>query len=342
MNWLEALRRREEERVRDYGHVRPIIHANYQGFKFVGIGGSIFYAKEEKVKTFHDFLFIHIKKVLGEDWRNREIKKPFEQRHPILKWYDKLCKFQKQHAESRDADGIYSAIPNGVVAAYLNLAYDLYVLGDNMALREHILRRLKNKEQFQGARYELFVTATCIRAGFEIRHEDEADRSRKHAEFVAVHKKTGQQIAIEAKSRHRPGVLSQPGSKRPDEEVRARVGHLLKEAYKKRPLHPYVIFVDVNYPPVAGKLFEKKWMKDVMDSNALKDSKENGRELFNVIVFTNYPHHYGSETEPDPERDFLACFSPVPLVRARYPRAINQLVYAVQQYGHVPHEFPAS
>jgi len=81
-------------------------------------------------------------------------------------------------------------------------------------------------------------------------------------------------------------------------------------------------------------------MEEAMNSNALKEVKEGDKEPFNLLVFSNHPHHYGSDTEPDPERGFLVCFSPVPMNRVQYPKTINQLVYAVQQYGHVPHEFP--
>ena len=91
------------------------------------------------------------------------------------------------------------------------LAYDLYVLRDKQVLQDDIIRRLKILDQFQGARHELFAAVSCIRAGYSIKYEDEKDGTRKHTEFIATHKKTGQKIAVEAKSKHRTGILDFPG-----------------------------------------------------------------------------------------------------------------------------------
>jgi len=96
-----------------------------------------------------------------------EIRKPLADRHQILQWYDAVCRSQAK--QTKDESGMYSAIPNGMMAAYLSLAYDLYTLRHHMALQEEVVRRLKISDQFQGARHELFVAATCIRAGFNIK-----------------------------------------------------------------------------------------------------------------------------------------------------------------------------
>jgi hypothetical protein len=43
-------------------------------------------------------------------------------------------------------------------------------------------------------------------------HENEKDGSTRHAEFTVRHAATGQLLSIEAKSRHRAGVLAMPGT----------------------------------------------------------------------------------------------------------------------------------
>jgi hypothetical protein len=53
-------------------------------------------------KTFPDFLFDYIRNVLGADWGNAELKKPLSDRHPILQWYDSLCRFQRSHEPGPD------------------------------------------------------------------------------------------------------------------------------------------------------------------------------------------------------------------------------------------------
>jgi hypothetical protein len=81
-------------------------------------------------------------------------------------------------------DGTSGVTPSGPLLAYLTFAYDLYVVEHNATLDARLVERLKMGDQFQGARHELFAEATCLRAGFEIIHEDETDHSSRHAEFV--------------------------------------------------------------------------------------------------------------------------------------------------------------
>ena len=64
-------------------------------------------------------------------------------------------------------------------------AFNLFAIEDNSRLDNSLLERLKNKDQFQGARHEVFAEATFLRAGFQIEHEDQKDPTRRHAEFTA-------------------------------------------------------------------------------------------------------------------------------------------------------------
>src|SRR5262249_7558000 len=151
----------------------------------------------------------------------------------------------------------------GAMRAYLLLAYDLYTLGHHSALQDRLLHRLRNADQYQGARHELFAAATCIRAGFDIQHEDETDRSSGHVEFVAVHRRTGARICIEAKSKRSKGVLGWPGDREPEDKVRVRIGQLVNDALSKPRKHPLVIFVDLNLPPGAPAPRTEAWFKAV-------------------------------------------------------------------------------
>lgn len=329
--------RAAEERRRRYGNVRPIIHIDFQGNKFVAAGSELHYSPNWK--TFPDFLLDYIRHVLGPDWGNSELKKPFSERHQILQWYDHLCAFQRQ--QEPGPDGVCESIPDGVVAAYWLLAYDLYILRHHTALQAEVIRRLKHRDQFQGARYELFVAATCIRAGFEIAYEDEADRKKKHPEFVATHKHKSQMISVEAKSRHRPGILGFPGQRQPASKIKADVGKLLTQAILKATGHPYVIFLDLNLPPSPGKIFEKPWFDEIRKTvdRAGRRSKDD-LDPFNLLVFTNHPHHYGEEGTPDPAKDTLSVFSQHPKVSAGHPETILEIDNAARQYGNIPNEFP--
>jgi len=319
-----------------YGKIREIISADFKGQKFVAVGDRLHYSKNWR--TFPDFLKHYITDVLGADWGNAEIAKPYKERHQILKWYDSVCRFQQQH--KKNADGLYSCIPNGIFAAYLLLAYDLYVLRQNASLQAEVIRRLKNKEKYQSARYELYVAATCCRAGFEIQYEDETDVTKKHPEFIATHRETGQKITVEAKSRHRPGVLGYQGDKQNDEgEIKAGIGRLLRKALQKPTDYPFVIFIDLNLPPLSQDLSQEPWVKEIMDTVS-QIGDDTMRDYFNLIVFTNHPHHYGYETKPDPKKDTISVFSQSPAIIPEHPDAILNLHKAALQYGRIPNSFP--
>jgi hypothetical protein len=65
------------------------------------------------------------------------------------------------------------------------------------------------------------------------------------------HVVTGQFLSVEAKSRHRQGVLGMPGM--PEEKPDFRLGPLINDAVAKRSDYPLVIFVDTNLPFKRGR-----------------------------------------------------------------------------------------
>ena len=318
-----------------FGAERPIIHIDWQGHKFVAVGNELHGSKSWK--TFPDFLKYYIQFVLGAAWGQAELAKPFEERHEILKWYGRMCRFQQK--QERQEDGLFEAVPNGAMKAYLLLAYDLYMLRHNSSLQQTLIERIKLKDQFQGARYELFAAATCIRAGCDIAYEDETDPTTKHTEFVATDKSTGQRISIEAKSRHRPGILGHPGGSRPEEEVRVRVTGLLNAALDKPAPHPYVIFIDLNLPPSPEPPFEKPWFPKILDGVNRAAGAGDEPDPFNLILFTNHPYHYGENDQPAPEASIHVVLARNPRLKCGHSRVLSAMVDAARAFGEIPNEF---
>lgn len=175
--------RREHERVARFGHVRAPISVDYAGYKHVGVGSRLYYGTGWR--TFHDFLISYVAMVLGKEWGDSEIRKPVIERHPVAQWRQHLSEFQGKRAEQA-AGEIYSAPATGTVMAYLALAYDLHTLEHHALLQQRLVQRLRHTRQFQGARYEAFVAASFVRAGFVLTLEDEGDRSTSHCELGAA------------------------------------------------------------------------------------------------------------------------------------------------------------
>jgi hypothetical protein len=347
--YREAIRRfaehqkEEEDRVARYGEIRPQISMEFQGSRFVAVGGRLYFSKNWKY--FPDFLKDYVPGVFGKEWGEAELAKPEAQRHQIVQWRSLAIRFMNE--QTPQPDGRFAAIPNGFLAAYMAFAYDLYTVADNGRLDDLVLQRLKHRDQFQGARHELFAEATCLRAGYSIEREDERDRTRRHAEFTARHRGTGQLISVEAKSKHRQGVLGRPGDPPAPDKFSVRFGELLNDALRKHPPHPLVVFIDTNLPiRAAERVYSFRSVNPLLPSRIMEAliarvrTEHAGRDPYALLVFTNHPHHYGNPNEVDPGKHIISIMSQgVPVVVAN-PLALAAIHQAANLYGNIPNEFP--
>jgi hypothetical protein len=312
----------EMQRRRNYGDIRLIVHATFQGKKMVAVSDQLFCGEW---KFFPDFLRFYLPQVLTTEWVRAENCKSLAQRHPIMKWWQGMNEYLKTINQAQGQ--INGFQPDGATLAVMLLAYDLYVLRHHQALQAEVLRRLKQHTSFQGARHELFVAATCIRAGCKLDYEDETDRSRGHVEFHATHRASGAVFSVEAKSRH-----DEPGKK----SARRRVGGLVNAALAKPRCHPFVIFVDVNAPAEHGPLIERHWFQAAKRSLDAAGSVKTDRDAFNLIVFTNHPFFSGGPPVPPPESISLVGKDP------QYPMdesVVTAIQQATEQFGIVPMHF---
>lgn len=281
----QEMARTEAQRVqreRQQGRGKPIISTEVQGHRFVAVRNKLRYSKTWK--TFHDFLAAYIKDVIGPEWGTEEIKKPFEDRHLILQWYQNLCDLQARSI--REPGKVHSLPMTGAASAFYTLAYDLYCLDHNADLQSKLTARLRHKDQFWGARHEVFTAATLIRAGFEVEFEDEDDRSSSHCEFTATHKRTGRKYSVEAK--HRGGN-------------RFRIGRRLNDALAKHANYERVIFIELNEPhevPVNETQVPPTMQKALDVIRSFEGRVVNRHPLPSAyVVITNNPgHHHLSQT----------------------------------------------
>jgi hypothetical protein len=329
--------RREQERTGRLGQVRPEISGDLQGYKFVAIGSRLMYMPSDRCKFFTDVLIAYVPQLFGREWFEQEVAKPLDARHPVMKWRVKGMNFM--NAQPQLPDGTYGATPTGPLLAYLTFAYDLYIVEHNARLDARLLERLKHADQFQGARHELFAEATCLRAGFEIKHENETDGSTRHVEFVATHKASGQQISVEAKSKHRPGVLGQPGTRQADNAVDLPFGRLLNDAIAKEPPHPLAVFLDMNMPfSTAQRFLAPPPHRFILRTIDRIQKQHGGKCPINLLVITNHPQHYTKGEEIAQSQHLLSLLSRVPEKPTPRPDAFTALHQAANLYGNIPQE----
>ena len=286
--FLDAMRKAHEakEALREsqQGKGKPIISADFKGYKITAVGNKIHWSK--KHETFVDFLSDYIRRTIGEVWGNTEIKKPLEDRHTILQWYDSLCAYQRRH-KKKPVGEIESTPATGLTRAYFGLAYNLYLLEHNVELRDYLIERLKMKDQFFGAYYETCVAAWFILAGFELSLEKEEDVTTKHVEFVAT--KDGKSYTVEAKNR-------QPGKANLD------VGNQLHKALAKPANHPRIVFIEMNIPEVSDQdAYADEIIASVRGREESASFRPNGEDAPPAtVIITHQPYHLRLEDEHIP------------------------------------------
>lgn len=281
---------RAAERIREdqQGLGRPIISQKIQDQQLVAVGNRLYYSP--KWKTFPDFLGDYIKQILGAEWGNAEIAKSFNERHPILQWYEVFCSYQK--GSIKTPGEVHSAALNGIVACYLGLAYSLYLLNHNVELQNRLVHRLKNPSTFQGAYYELIVANTLIRAGFTLTLEDETDGASKHCEFAAVSKLTGKKYWVEAKMRGVVGILGktvQDGTS--DQNPISHLIPHLNNALQKPAANERLIFIDLNAEAMFEDDGKPDWSAKAIKRLEQYEAKELTGGIQAYVFVTNLPFH---------------------------------------------------
>jgi hypothetical protein len=282
-------RARREMVARGFSGPDPI-KLDFQDFTFRAIGNRLYW--RDSHSTYVDFLLDLIKFAFGPKWHKQQVETEESQRHLVMRWgMSWYLHCMKAEAEQNTGERtIFRAEPTGDAQALLTLADDLYRLQLARSLTSELMRRLRSSESFQGARYEIQVASIFLRSGFEI--EWVSEKEKKHCEFYAVHRHSRQRVAVEAKSRKRPGVLGQTGEVRLDHPW--GLEKLYDDARQQNPRTcPFCIFIDVNWP-VQPRLpkWQKPWMGEVYRLAQKYNPTPDNPEMVTLSAFTNYSWHY--------------------------------------------------
>lgn len=317
---------------------RPIIEAKFKGYRFRAVLNRLHV--RPLAETFHEFLWKLLKWTLEKEWYFAQLGKPEAERHQAVQWFGDLYEWQKANTTPENrALSRWGALPSGDVQALTALAYDVYTLLHSNALPDRLLARLRDRHEFQGARYEIAVAAIYVRAGFELAFLEA--KGAKHCEFIATHKRTGCRVGVEAKSRRRAGVLHEKGTMDTEAVLRGDVQGLFDQALQQKPEGmPFIVFIDLNSTPQAGRSpVSKPWWDGLSGCfethDAIKAGKEDRTDSFNAVIVTNFSTHYFGEQSASVTGEklifkFLRPSDP-------FPDAILAEVWdAVNRYGAFP------
>jgi hypothetical protein len=336
---------KEKQRQQQQGLGKPIISVDFNGTRVVAVGNTIHYSP--KWKTVFDFLGDYLRTKLGPQWGNAEIAKPLAERHPVLMWYDYLCRLQQ--STIKIPGQVHSSPMTGAAAAWFYLAYDLYCLEHNAKLQEKLLNRLRNPALFPGARYEVYVAATLSRAGFELEFENEDDRRSTHVEFTATYTPSGKKYSVEAKQRD-------AGTETTNSSQRFRIGRLLHRALRKAANHPRIVFLGIDVPDTFSTDNEQMpayLSRALSELRGFEGRSVNGRPLPPAyLIITNRPYIHNLE---GPDTKCTALFEGFQIPQFKMdtgfagPRAahharlahadIHALAASMQQHSEIPTTF---
>jgi hypothetical protein len=307
------------------------IHAVVNDRRMVAIWNRLY--PRQVTETFHEFLIeVPLKGTFGERWYKVELSKLEAKRHVVEQWLRGLREDQQKHKPADHKPGqIYSAPATGATTELIALAHDLYLLQKVKSLPRKLIRRLRKYMEFQGARYEVAIAAAFVKCGFEIEWVDH--HLSRHPEFIARNKRSGEEVAVETKSRHRPGTLHQPGVLPAEEKLRADVDRLYNDALGQDPGDsPFAIFIDVNLPPNTMPEETVKWRDEIVGR------WQNHQQQMAMLGFTNFAWHY----KPGDLVSRPELLVSVPLVSERplrTPETLRCLEVALDAYGIVPNEY---
>lgn len=292
--------RKQRDFIEKYGHVRvPAVIKAWEGKTISILEGVIYQQTRDQPYNFVNVLHDHALIFFGNDFLEAEESKAFESRHPAIQW---LCAYSDnwngQLNEGKSEDAIAQM---GIGGAWHRLAYDLYTIRDNAKLGTLLKARLLNQKGFQGARHELRVTALCIAAGFDIDFVDETDGQSKNVEFIATDRFSSDKIIVEAKSKHRRGVLGFDGGSTKSTGNKVSIRKLVSESYKKvldprkksNEDLPYYVFIDPNLPPFIDEKQYQSWLLEI--ENTMHELAQDGYAdpcPANAVFFCNDPSHY--------------------------------------------------
>lgn len=288
----------------------------------------------------HEFICQHLfNSAFNVRWFEAESKKPVEEQHVVARWSNARFRFMKECQKLNIPAG-QLVTPNGETRELVSLAADVYYLELVHELPRRLKERLRNRNEFQGARYEVAVAASMIRAGFQVTWADERHTNRKIPEFNAYQAYTEETIAVEAKSRRRKGTLHQEGQPDNIDEATLDIFSLYNKAMEKDPgTRPFGVFIDINLPryfdgrKTWGDLFFEKLSKERLSMF--------GRVVPSFLAITNCAWHYDGERQATKE-EFILYIPPKNTRNLMFPlrHSITEktLKRSLEMFSKIPDE----
>lgn len=313
---LKMIREFTEQSRRAHFGPPDLIRIPFNGWIMRAFGGTLTWRKP--TETFHEFCVWVALNTLGQGWHEEQRALPPESRHVVARWHDSYVQLTKLNtpADHRAGD-IVSTIPSGSAQELILFGRDLLYLTQIGKLPDPLLERLRHRNEFQGAWYEVRVASALVHGGFDIEWLN--SKFESHCELTARHSFTGETFAVEAKSKRRPGLLNEAGESSNDLKVKAHRN--FRDALNKDPQGlPLLVFVDVNMP--LNQSFEdaaESWAQHMAEYIGPMGSSPSEPAKFAYAMCTNFSYHQRGD---EPVLGLAVVYDKVPMFSVtptRYP-----------------------
>jgi len=281
------------QKQKQQGLGRGIISFQDGPRRVVFVGDCIYWS--ERWRTFHDFLSEFLCQKLGISWCREQQAKPAGERNRIIQWREDV--FAEARLSSA-IDGVRTGIMTGVQRAYLNLAYNAYLIahhapqGQSDKLLATFLSRLRSERSsdFVGKLFETYAAAAFLKAGFTLEYENDSGGRPKHVEFVATYPSAGKKFSVEVKARNHAAIDDADT----DDIKRLRIGSKLSQALQKKVSYPLVAMIEINVPDVLTEKDLKGWPTHALEQiHLLEDKNSEGMSELPpaYVLVTNHAFH---------------------------------------------------
>lgn len=354
---MQAIRAKQAETAQkqnQQGLGRGIMSGELGGRRFVIVGDHVWHSP--RWLTFHDFLDEYLLQQLGMNWHKAEMEKPHDQRHKIVRW--RVEAFENMKRSATTVGRISTNIMDGTQQAYLNLAYNIYLIahhapvgGTDKLMKTFVTRlRSSKSDEFTGKLFETYAAAMFLKAGFTLEYENEADGNSSHVEFVATYPKTGRKFSVEVKARN-PQTGDPPAG---DDYRHIRVNFKLAAALKKKAVHTRIVMVEINVKDILTEIAMEGWPRAANEQvRTLERTRiENGEEIEPAYVLvTNHTFHNNPEVSASFQAVFvgygIADYGPdVPIYSlkqhlegAEKHKEVNALFFSMNTHYRIPETF---
>jgi len=296
-----------------------------------------------KNETFHEFLFNIVRWTFGKEWLQIQSTKPINEQHVVFSWlndFEENKKNEVKNINQLKTNQIIEAEISGTVKALLQLGFDIYCLSSIGKFPEFAIKKLINDKEFQSIRYEIAIAAILVRAGFEIQWLDSIKQNfnQTHDEFKIIYDRFKIEMFVEVKSKRREGILNEDGTFSLENEERKLVGKLIQKAVKQGSSElPFLIFIDINLPNNKLKLIQKKdYLNKIVDE--INYNLVENRDLFNVIIFTNYSYYYSRNSGKSTKSDYVIHISDNPQIDHPQNDIYSVILRSLDKYSAIPNE----